>query len=81
MEWLAVPDNDREIAEDDDVPRVGMVIKRRNRIPLHWKGLPKEDRKQIRKIDLAALQVFFRRVAPNMTHKMTQLKMIPKNIN
>ena len=68
------PRNNRDLAVGYDLPPLPSFEKRRNRIPLVWKGLNKEERKEKHEVDFGALRMFFQRMAPIMSKKMKQLK-------
>ena len=51
------------------------VEKKRNRIPLAWKGMKGEEKPDNQKISLRSLQMFFTRMKPKLSERLKQLKM------
>ena len=51
------------------------VEKKRNRIPLAWKGMKGEEKPDKQKMSLRSLQMFFTRMKPKLSERLKQLKM------
>ena len=61
----------------DEFPK-SSVDKRRNRIPLEWKGLKKDEKSITQKILPDSLKMFFTRMKPKLSDRMKLVVMLNK---
>ena len=63
----------------DEFPK-SSVDKRKNRIPLEWKGLKKDEKSITQKILPDSLKMFFTRMKPKLSDRMKLVVMLNKGV-